>query len=308
MRTQTAPILAAALLASATPARAQTEQVIPVPGFADFLAVDGDSVWATNTGRVERWSRTGKLAEAPVARPCGAMAIAASSLWVANCKDKVLTRIDLATAKVVAAVPTGVANAKEGEMIVAAGDGSVWIGSNAKGEIARIDPTTNTVVATVKVAPGAYFLAYGFDALWAVSQKGATIQKIDPKTNTVVATTPLGKAPGFLVAGEEAVWVQEQGDGTVAKIDPATGAVAGRVKVDETLKYGDIDAGGGLVWLRTTDKQTFVAIDPTSLAIKARVGKPAGSGALRYTPAGVWTSAHDAHTLSWWPDPAKIVP
>lgn len=307
----TRAISAAALLAVAMlapPAWAQTEQVIPVPGFADFLAVDGDTVWATNTGRVERWSRTGKLAEVPVARPCGAMAIAAGSLWVANCKESVLTRIDLATAKVAATVPTGVANAQEGEMIVAAGDGSVWIGSAAKGEIARVDPATNKAVATVTVAPGSYFLAYGFDALWAVSQKGATIQKIDPKTNAVVATTKLGRSPGFLVAGEGAVWVQEQGDGTVAKIDPATGAVAGRVKVDETLKYGDIDAGGGLVWLRTTDKQTFVAIDPKTLAIRARVGKPAGSGALRYTPAGVWTSAHDAHTLSWWPDPATIVP
>jgi len=27
---------------------------------------------------------------------------------------------------------------------------------------------------------------------------------------------------------------------------------------------------------------------------------------LRYTPAGIWTSAHDVHTLSWWADPAAI--
>ena len=32
-------------------------------------------------------------------------------------------------------------------------------------------------------------------------------------------------------------------------------------------------------------------------------GKSVGSGALRYTDAGVWTSAHDHHTLSWWPAP-----
>jgi DNA-binding beta-propeller fold protein YncE len=300
--------IAALACAAASPASAQVEQVIPVPGFADFLAVDGDTVWATNTGRVERWSRTGKLAEVAIARPCGAMAIAAGSLWVANCKEKTLARIDLATAKVAASIPTGVANAQEGEMIVASGGGSVWIGSDAAGAVARVDPATNRVVATIKVAPGSYFLAYGFGALWAVSRKGATIQKIDPATNAVVATTKLGRAPGFLVAGEGAVWVQEQGDGTVAKIDPASGAVAGRVKVDETLKYGDIDAGGGLVWLRTTDKQTFVAIDPATLAIKARVGKPAGSGALRHTPAGLWTSAHDAHTLSWWANPATLVP
>ena len=78
------------------------------------------------------------------------------------------------------------------------------------------------------------------------------------------------------------------------------------MKIDATLKYGDIDAGGGKIWLRTTAGQAFVVVDPRTLAIRARMGKEAGSGALRYTPAGVWTTAHDRHTLSWWPDPAAI--
>jgi hypothetical protein len=47
-------------------------------------------------------------------------------------------------------------------------------------------------------------------------------------------------------------------------------------------------------------------IDPKSLAILARVGKAEGSGALRFTDSGVWTSAHDVHTLTWWPEPAKL--
>jgi DNA-binding beta-propeller fold protein YncE len=94
--------------------------------------------------------------------------------------------------------------------------------------------------------------------------------------------------------------VQEQGDGTVARIDPRTGKVTGRVKVGETLKYGDIDTGGGRVWLRTTKEQTFVVIDPQSMRVRSRLGKASGSGALRYTSAGVWTTAHDNHTMSWW--------
>jgi virginiamycin B lyase len=70
------------------------------------------------------------------------------------------------------------------------------------------------------------------------------------------------------------------------------------------LKYGDIDTGGGKVWLRTTAGQIFVVIDPETLAILARVGKASGSGALRYTPSGVWTSAHDNQSLSWWQEAA----
>ncbi|MFT4025578.1 MAG: YncE family protein [Novosphingobium sp.] len=299
--------LAAACAAVPATAWAQGEQVIPVPGFADFLAVDGDSVWVTNRGRVERWSRTeGKLAEVAIARPCGAMVIAAGSLWVIDCADKTLNRIDLRTAQLVATIPTGIPKLDKYELQLAAGAGSIWIASDEKGIVSRIDPATNQVAATVSVDPDTSYLTYGFGAVWAISLPGQTIQRIDPATNTVTKKTALGKAPGFLAAGVGAVWVQEQGDGTLARIDPRSGEVTGRVTVGANLKYGDIDTGGGMVWLRTTDDQTFAVIDPRRMAVRARLGKPEGSGALRYTRKGVWTSAHDVHTITWWPRPAKI--
>ena len=291
-------------LASAAGA-APVETVIKVPGFADFLALDGDTVWTTNKGRVERWSKAGKLAEVPLEGACGAMTTSEGALWVADCKAMTVNRIDIRANRVAAVIPTGLAS-PDGEMNVVSGAGSIWVASDKSGVIARIDPATNTVIASIKVEPGTSYLAFGEGALWAVSAPAQTVQKIDPGKNTAVATTRLGKAPGFLAAGEGAVWVQEQGDGAVARIDPATGAVTGRVKVDPTLKWGDIDTGGGKVWLRTTAGQTFIVLDPKSLAILARVGAPVGSGALRYTPDGIWTSAHDVHTLSWWADPAAI--
>jgi virginiamycin B lyase len=284
---------------------APVELVLAVPGFADFLAVDGDSVWVTNAGRVERWSKQGKLATVKMKHPCGAMTITAGSLWVADCNENTLNRIDIATGRRTAVIPTGLAS-PDGEMNVVSGAGSVWVASDKTGVIARVDPATNTVVASVAVNPGSCYLAFGFDALWVVSASGKSLQKVDPATNTVVVTTQLGRQPGFLAAGEGGVWVQEQGDGTVARIDPATGHITGRVSVDETLKYGDIDTGGGRVWLRTTAKQTYVVINAVSLAVVARIGQAAGSGALRYTPTGVWTTAHDRHTLSWWHDPASV--
>lgn len=298
-------MLAAAALLPALPAIAKTqkEQVIVVPGFADFLAVDGNTVWATNKGKVEQWSRKGKLAEVAIERPCGSMAVLAGALWVANCADGTLVKVDTRSAKVTAKLATGIANQKEGELNVVAGAGSVWLASDAKGAVARIDPATNAVIATIPVDAGTSYMAFGMGSAWAVSQPSATVQKIDPATNTVTARTVLGKAPGFLAAGEGAVWVQEQGDGTVARVDPASGAVTGRAKISDVLKWGDIDTGGGMVWLRTTEDQTWVAIDPQTLAIKARTGKADGSGALRYTEKGLWTSAHDVHALTFWPKP-----
>lgn len=297
--------LAAGLALVTAPAVA--EEVIPVPGFGDFIAVDGATVWLTNRGRVEHWSRQGLLASVAMPHPCGAMAVAEGALWVADCAAGDVDRIDLASGAIVAAVHSGVGNPR-GELNVVAGAGSVWVTSEAKGVIARIDPAGNRVVATVKVDPDAFYLAYGLGALWAVSGTKGTIEKIDPASNRVVARTALGKEPGFLVAGEGAVWVQEQGDGTLARVDAGSGAVSGRVKVGASLKWGDIDAAGGQVWLRTTDDQVFAAVDPASLKVTARVGAPAGSGGLRATADGIWTTAHDHHTLTWWPLPLAVKP
>ena len=283
-------------------AHAADEQVIEVTGFGDFLAVDGQTVWMTNRGRVEQWSRKGKLAEVPLAHPCGALTVAFGDLWVADCKAGTLNRIDRKTAKIITSIATGIGDS---ETNVVFGAGSVWVASDKQGTISRIDPATNTVVTTITTDAGSYTLAFGFGALWAVSIGQNSISKIDPATNTLVKRTALGDKPGFLAASEGAVWVQEQGDGTLARIDPVSGEVTGRVKVGASLKYGDIDTGGGLVWLRTTDDQTFAVIDAKSLAIRGRVGKADGSGALRYTKKGVWTSAHDAHTLTFWPKPAQ---
>jgi DNA-binding beta-propeller fold protein YncE len=304
------PPLKALLIAAAAlaPLAAHAKEASPpkpvamvVPGFADFLAIDGDTVWATNRFSVEQWSLKGKKAETPMGRACGGMSVDYGSLWVADCPENAVKRIDIKTGKLLATISSGIANNMEGELNTVTGAGSAWIASEASGKIARIDAATNKIVATIPTAPGSWYLTFGLGALWAVSGKEQLLSRIDPATNTVTGTVALGKYPGFLVAGEGAVWVQEQGDGTVAKIDPATMTVTMRIKVGDNLKYGDIDVGGGKVWLRTTDDQEFVVIDAQSGAILSRVGKPVHSGGLRWTPKGVWTSAHDFHLLTWWP-------
>ena len=150
--------LASSLILGTPAISAPVATVIDVPGFADFLAVDGDSVWATNKGRVERWSRAGKLAEVAMTHPCGAMTISAGSLWVADCDEKTLNRIDIATAKRTAVIATGLAS-PDGEMNVVSGAGSVWVASDKTGVIARVDPVTNTVIASIKVEAGSCLAA-----------------------------------------------------------------------------------------------------------------------------------------------------
>ncbi|MEM1195235.1 MAG: YncE family protein [Pseudomonadota bacterium] len=280
------------------------EKVISVPGFVDFLVVDGDTVWATNAtsseeGMVEQWSTDGRVASVEMPRPCGTMALAEGFIWQASCPELKVYKINAETAEIAAILDTGIAEPR-GETNVVSGAGSVWVPTDADGVISRIDPKTDETVAQIEVVPGTFFLAFGEDALWAVASGDNLLQRIDPKTNAVTGTVELGEQPGFLTAGEGAIWVQEQGDGTVAKIDPDSLEVVARTKVGESLLYGDIDVADGKVWLRTTEDQTFVVIDAATTEILARVGRPEGSGAIRYSPDGIWTSAHDVESINWW--------
>ena len=285
------------------------EKVIEVPGFVDFLVIDGDTVWATNAtsreeGMVEQWSTEGLVASVKMPRPCGTMALSEGFIWQASCPELKIYKINAETAEIDAILDTGLAEPR-GETNVVAGAGSVWVPTDAEGKISRIDPETNEVIAQIDVVAGTFFLAFGEGALWAVASGENLMQRIDPETNEVTGTVTLGKQPGFLTAGEGAVWVQEQGDGTVAKVDPESLEVLARTKVGDSLLYGDIDAADGKVWLRTTDDQTFVVIDAETTEILARVGRPEGSGAIRYSPKGIWTSAHDVESINWW-TPAKV--
>ncbi|WEK46102.1 MAG: YncE family protein [Candidatus Andeanibacterium colombiense] len=291
-----------------TPANAgePEKQVIQVPGFANFAEIDprDDTVWINNEAKVEHWSTGGKLGEIVMGKPCGAMFIVGANLWAADCADGTLNRIDTATLKITASVTTGLAS--RGEFNVAYGAGSLWVPSKSEGVISRVDPETLKIVATIPVDPDTWYLVYGYGALWAASSTHNSLQRIDPATNTVTHKTITGEQPGFLAVGEGGVWVQNQGDGTVARVDPATGEVNGKVKIGDKLKWGEVTAGGGKIWLRTTEDQMFVVIDPKTLAIRARIGPQIGSGALRYVDAGLWTTEHDIQTMTWWPHPETI--
>jgi virginiamycin B lyase len=268
---------------------------LDVPGSGDFLAADGDSVWITNRGRIERWSIAGLQASVAMPRPCGAPVVAFDALWVADCKEGAVFRIDRSRAEVTARIVTGVADPR-GELSLAAGAGSVWVASDAAGQVSRIDPEKNQVTARIPVAAKAAALTFGFGSVWAANP-GGSVQRVDPKLNRVVATIPTGRAPGFITAGLGGVWVQNQADGTVSRINPKRNAVIATIQVGKDLAYGDIATGGGRIWVRTTNDQLVVAIDPFTNRIVARYGKPKGSGAVRFGDGRLWVSAHDVRKL-----------
>jgi len=268
-----------------------------IPGYADFLALDTGGAWVTNSGRVERLvaDAPGPVASVAMPEPCGAMAVDFGALWVADCKERAVFRVGLESHKVDARVATGLAD-PTGELSIATGAGSVWILTDATGVLSRIDPGTNTVSATVAVAPGSFAAAFGFGAVWITTTGAASVQRVDPASNRVVATIPVGAEPRFLAAGEGGVWTLNQKDGTVTRIDPATDSVVATIDAGVPGSGGDIATGGGFVWVRAK-KTLLLAIDPRTNRIVHRFGPPAGSGAVRANATRVWVTAHDTHEV-----------
>ena len=276
---------------------------LKIPGSADFLVADGRAVWVTNEGRVERLElgRDAPVASVALPSPCGAMVVAFGALWVADCKELGVVRVDLKTHRVTARVATGLAD-PDGELSLAAGAGAVWVLSDRKGVLSRIDPATNRVSATVAVAPESFGAAFAFGSVWitntrsAIPAAGGSVQRIDPATNRIVATVGVGPTPRFLTAGEGGVWTLNQGDGTISRIDPATNALLASIPTGMAGAGGDIAAGAGRIWVRGKTR-LLATIDPRTNQVVEVFGPPAGSGAVRVASDLTWITAHDTQTV-----------
>jgi len=298
--------VASGAYAAEVPIRERATATLHVAGYPDFLAIDGVDVWVTNEGRVEKYrgDQSKPILTVAMPEPCGAMTVAFESLWVADCKEAVLYRIDRQTGQIAAVIRTGVADPK-GELSVAAGAGSVWLLTDSKGVLSRIHPGKNAVVAQIKVAAHSYAAVFGFDAVWiTTTEANGSVQRIDPRTNRVTATIAVGPVPRFLAAGENGVWTLNQGDGTVSRIDPRTNAVVATIAAGVPGSGGDIDAGGGRVWIRAT-KVLLSEIDPATNQVVATYGPAAGSGAVRASKSAIWVSAHDINALWALPLPGR---
>ncbi len=285
-------------------ARLKPEAVFPVPGAPDWIAVD-DAVWVSNApgDNVFRLDPKTNTVVEPVAsgkRPCSGLVAGFGSLWVPNCGDRTIARIDLKSGKVTATFACTIANSEGG---IAAGAGSIWIVTDAAGRLARIDPDTNQVVAEIRVASQSYGVAFGEGAVWVTSTGHDLVTRVDPQTNLVAETIPVGKQPRFLAVGEGGVWTLNQADGSVSRIDPKTNKVTATVEVGVPGPGGDIAAGGGSVWVTAFDIP-ISRIDPSlNRVVQQFIGD--GGDAIRFGLGSVWLSNGRQQNL-WRLDPKRI--
>jgi streptogramin lyase len=111
-------------------------------GVADVLLLPNAANGALDRLEV----KTNKLA-GPIdglSKPCGDAIAAFGSVWVPSCEGQSLVRLDPKTWKVTAKAATGVGIAQPA---LAASADSVWVLSDNKSTLSRVDPDQNLVVA-----------------------------------------------------------------------------------------------------------------------------------------------------------------
>jgi len=166
---------------------------------------------------------------------------------------------------------------------------AVFVSNKPKDLVARLDPKTNAVAATIPVGKRPCSgLAVGFGSLWVPNCGDNTIARVDLKDGKVTATIPagIGNSEGSIVTGAGSVWLVTDAKGTLVRIDPATNKPVAEIYVAPG-SFG-MAFGEGAVWVTSTEKNLVTRVDPNTNLVAETI--PVGK-APRFIAAGegaVW--------------------
>ncbi len=239
-----------------------------------------------------------------IAKPCGGMVSAFNSLWVPDCGTGSLLRLDSKTFKVIATIPSGVADRKGA--IAASGD-SVWLLTDEKTTLSRVDPDQNMVVGEFRLTADCGNLTFGETALWLTCPAENKVLRINPATSLVEKTIEVSAKPEALAIGEASVWVLCGKNGKVDRIDPKTNKVSKSIELAIPNIEGGITVGDSAVWVTATGFP-ITRIDPTTETV-AQQFYGGGGGAIQFTAgptSAIWLSNLNNGTL-WRIDPKRVL-
>jgi YVTN family beta-propeller protein len=172
---------------------------------------------------------------------------------------------------------------------VGIGAKAVWISNAGKNSLARIDPSTNTVVKVVPVSRRPCSgLAIGFDAVWTPSCEDNRIDRVNTETNEIEAhiATSIGDSEGGIAAGEGAIWLITDREGTLVRIDPTLNRIDGHVQITRGSFVPVV--GSGSVWVSSTERNVVSRIHQMDLGVVAEIKVGLSPRFMACTDTDVW--------------------
>jgi len=268
--------------------KAEVEMDVAAPGWI----TTGESVIVPDSAKnrlVRIDAKTNKqLDEIPsIAKPCSGTVFAFDSLWIPSCGSQSLTRFDYKAKKITATIATGAADVTIG---IATSPDSIWMLTDAKSTLSRIDPEQNKVVGEMRLPAGCNSVAFGEGSLWVACPAEMRILRIDPATNLVDKRIEVSAGARSIAFGDSSVWVLCGKEGKIERIDPKTNKVVKTIELGVPGAGGNIAFADGWLWVTQTGFP-LTRIDPKSE--KERVVQQfwgVGGGYLTVTTGAVWLS------------------
>ena len=282
------------------------EAQVPVetPGWISV----GDSVFVPNKSKdalVRIDPKTNKALDSvpDLKKPCAGAVMAFSTLWVPNCGAQTVTRFDTKTNKATATLASGIADVTLG---IAATPDSIWMITDSKTTLSRIDPTENKIVAEMRLPAACNSVAYGETSLWVTCPSETRILRINPATNLVDKRIDVSAGPRAVAFGAGSVWVLCEKEGKVERIDPKTNKVIKTIDLAVPNAGGNLAFGDGFIWVTQTGFP-LTRIDPQ--ADKERVAQQFwgdGGGLVSASPGAIWLSNVTKGTVEKF-DPKRVI-
>lgn len=180
------------VVARIDPATNEVTESIPVDGLPEWVAIGDGSLWIGLPGAVQRVDpETGQVI-AEIRGAGGVLTFTADAVWAVASATSI-ARIDSSTNELVATVSLGL---PDGGYIIGGPVGTanaVWViaalesdaAGVASGELLRIDPNTNSVVARIDLEVASSALAVGDGAAWVARWDAdrTYLTRIDTGTN-----------------------------------------------------------------------------------------------------------------------------
>jgi CubicO group peptidase (beta-lactamase class C family)/streptogramin lyase len=201
---------------------------------------------------------------------------------------------------------------------VATVGGQVWAADRAGGAIVRIDPSTNKVVARVRIGMSASFLAAGGDSLWAAASpsnpaaSNDMIVHVDLRTHKVVAVIKNAGHPFLLAASPDALWYIAGDSQKIQRIDARTNKIIASVAAGSSPL--SLAVGADAVWVLDSSGALLTRIDPGTNKVAATITFAGYPGSLpncwcqnvAVGEGAVWTIANKSTLLRIDPRTNKV--
>jgi virginiamycin B lyase len=156
--------------------------------------------------------------------------------------------------------------------------------------------------ARIEVAHGGGPLVFGAGSLWVGAWRDGQVVRVDPRSNRVVARFPAGgRNPAGLAVGAGSIWVVHPDTDEVVRLDPGTGRVVARIKLgplpfefapgDRRFLPSLVAVGAGAGWV-ATGRGAVARIDLASNRVVAVIKLPPESPAgIAVAGRTVWVAA-----------------